>query len=216
MTSDESVSAGVPPPKETKSSISPAALADFIAVQTDTLLSELAAELAKLKSQVHGGSQDSSGLKPARPRILTGLYCLCLAILRKNDPEANLQQFNQFMAGVRGEVKRLHPNWNGPFSIDSVLQQGVGLYLRDAPNLTELVRSKPDYVFAEEIHKVNETDDWLALFTLKFKIQVLEAMRIQTHNPAHVPLADMIREWIAAEIVALRRMQAEFTNISAV
>jgi len=193
-------------PLAAKTPMAPSDVGAFINVQTDALLFSLSKKLTGLQPQNQGSPQDNSGLKPARPRILSALYCLCVSKFRDNDPGADPQQFNQFLAGVRAELKLLHPEWKGPFSFESTLRQGEGLYLRNAPNLTELVRSKPDYVFEEEWHKVQKSDDWLALFVLKAKIQILEAMRIQTHNPAHVPMAEVIRQFITAAVEAIRRM----------
>jgi hypothetical protein len=202
-------------PLAAKTPMAPSDVGAFINVQTDALLFGLSKKLAGLQPQNQGSPQDISGLKPARPRILSALYCLCVSKFRDNDPGADPQQFNQFLAGVRAELKLLHPDWKGPFSFESTLRQGEGLYLRNAPNLTELVRSKPDYVFEEEWHKVQKSDDWLALFVLKAKIQILEAMRIQTHNPAHVPMAEVIRQFITAAVEAIRRMQPVIPGVRA-
>src|SRR5579863_258121 len=195
------------PPLAAKTPMAISDVAAFINNQTDALLFALSKKLAGLQLQTQRSPQDISGLKPARPRILSALYCLCVSKFRENDPGADPQQFNQFLAGVRVDLKLLHPEWKGPFSFESTLRQGEGLYLRNAPNLTELVRSKPDYVFEEEWHVVQKSDDWLALFILKAKIQILEAMRIQTHNPAHVPMAEEIRQFITAALLAIQQMQ---------
>jgi hypothetical protein len=203
------------PPLAAKTPMAISDVAAFINIQTGALLFDLSKKLAGLQPQNQGSPQDISGLKPARPRILSALYCLCVSKFRDNDPGADPQQFNQFLAGVRAELKLLHPEWKGPFSFETTLRQGEGLYLRNAPNLTELVRSKPDYVFEEEWHKVQKSDDWLALFILKAKIQILEAMRIQTHNPAHVPMAEVIRQFITAALEAIHRMQPVIPEVRA-
>jgi len=197
---------------ELEPQMSPTELATLINAQTDALTSEISNKLAELQRPSQGASQDNSALIPARPRILSALYCLCLKVLRESDPGANPQQFNQFMAGVRAELKRLHPDWKGPFTFESTLRQGEGMYLRDAPNITELVRSKPDFVFEEEWHLVQKSGDHVALFALKAKIQILESLRILTHNPAHVMLTQVILGFISRQFADLRNVQPVLTE----
>jgi len=192
--------------------MSPTDLATFINAQTEALTSELSNKLAALQPHAQGASQDNSALIPARPRILSTLYCLCLKVLRESDPGANPQLFNQFMAGVRAELKRLHPDWKGPFTFESTLRQGEGMYLRDAPNITELVRSKPDFVFEEEWHQVQKSGDHVALFALKAKIQILESLRILTHDPAHIMLTQVILGFISRQFANLRNVQPVLTE----
>jgi len=127
---------------------------------------------------------------------------------------AGANHFPAYLAATRSEMKRLHPDWKGPFTFESTVQQGAGLYLRDAPNLTELVRSKPDYVFAEELDRVQESGDWLATFSLKAKIQFLEAMRIRTHEPAYLPLDALIESFLRRTADSLVKMQPEFNNLT--
>jgi len=192
--------------------MSPTDLATFINAQTEALTSELSNKLAELQPHAQGASQDNSALIPARPRILSTLYCLCLKVLRESDPGANPQLFNQFMAGVRAELKRLHPDWKGPFTFESTLRQGEGMYLRDAPNITELVRSKPDFVFEEEWRQVQKSGDHVALFALKAKIQILESLRILTHDPAHIMLTQVILGFISRQFANLRNVQPVLTE----
>ncbi len=203
----ESNSSETAPPVASKTPMAPADVAAFINNQTDALLLALSRKLTELQPPGQGGPRDDSGLKPARPRILSALYCLSVATFRDRDFGADPQQFNHFMAGVRAELKRLHSDWKGPFSFESTLRQGEGMYLRDAPNITELVRSKPDFVFEEEWHAIQKSDDRLGLFALKSKIQILESLRILTHNPVHVPLAKVIETFIRRSDESLSRMQ---------
>jgi hypothetical protein len=123
---------------------------------------------------------------------------------------AGAGQFPAYLTATRAELKRLHPDWRGPFSFESTVQQGLGLYLRNAPNLTELVRSKPDYVFAEELDRVEDSGDWLAIFALKAKIQFLEAMRIRTHDATYLPLDAAIESFLREAAESLAMMQPEF------
>lgn len=185
----------------------PSSLAAFLKEQADALMTSLADKVSQLQASGVAAAADSAGIKTARPRVMSAAYCLCIAILRKNAAACDARQFDLFAKNIREELKKLYADWKGPFTLDATIQQGAGLYLRDAPNLVELVRSKPDYVFADEVTKVKELDDWLALFSLKAKIQILEAMHIQTHNPAHVPLSLVIHEIIAKTTASLRQMR---------
>jgi len=185
--------------------MTPEALAAFTIAQTDALIAELSRILAEMNAPGHDHTQDASRLKSARPRILAAVYCLSVYAFDGTDFASDAQQFKTYMTSVRQELTRLHPDWKGPFTLESILQQGVGAYLRDAPNLRELVRSKPDYVFDEEIHAVEKSDDRLALLTLKAKIYILEATRIRAYEPAHAPFARVVRE-------NLRRIADEMTG----
>lgn len=182
----------------------PEALASFVVSQTDALLAELARKVSDL--QPPGAAADTVRLKPARPQALSATYCLAIFAFGDDDLAADPQQFKAYATSTRQELKRLHPDWKGPFTLESILQQGTGIYLRDAPNLTELVRSKPDYVFEEEIHQMQKSTDRLALIALKAKIQILEATRIQSHNPFHAPLALVIQNFILRTAESLRQM----------
>lgn len=192
-----------------KPQISPTELATFINTQADSLLLEITNKLAELQSPAHGAAQDGSALRIAQGRILSALYCLLITILRQNGSASAPQNTAQFLTGVRVELKRLHSDWKGPFSFESTLRQGEGMYLRDAPNITELVRSKPDYVFEEEWHEVQKSGDKMALLALKAKIQILESMRILTHNPSHVPLAAAIQAFIRHTADSLQTLVAQ-------
>ncbi len=188
----------------------PEAMAAFIAANNGALLAELAKKLAEF--QQPGQREPASTAALARPRALSALYCLVSSIHSKNSAVAIAGQFPAYLAATRQELKRLHTDWRGPFTIESTVQQGVGLYLRDAPNLTELVRSKPDYVFAEELDRVQDSGDWLAIFSLKAKIQILEAMRIRTHEAAYLPLDAVIESFLRRTADSLGRMQPEFSG----
>jgi hypothetical protein len=188
----------------------PESMAAFIVANTGSLLAELAAKLPKY--QQPGQREPSATAALARPRALSALYCLVSTIHSKNSAVAIAGQFPAYLAATRAELKRLHPDWKGPFTIESTVQQGVGLYLRDAPNLTELVRSKPDYVFAEELDRVQSSGDWLAIFALKAKIQLLESMRIRTHEAAFLPLDAVIEAFLRRAAESLANLQPEFTG----
>jgi len=200
----------------------PEALATFINTSTGALLAELAAKLAEFKQPGQREPQSIAAL--ARPRALSALYCLAARVLGKDaaasglgavtgsSASAGTVQFPAYLTATRGEMKRLHPDWRGPFTFESTVQQGAGLYLRNAPNLTELVRSKPDYVFAEELDRVEESGDWLAIFALKAKIQFLEAMRVRTHDAVYLPLDAVIESFLRRVADSLARMQVEFPN----
>ena len=190
----------------------PEAMAAFIVTNTGALLAELAAKVAEFQQQGQREPQSIAAL--ARPRALSALYCLVSSIHAKKSAVALAGQFPAYLAATRQELKRLIPDWRGPFTIESTVQQGVGLYLRDAPNLTELVRSKPDYVFAEELDRVQNSGDWLAIFALKAKIQFLEAMRIRTHEPAYLPLDAVIESFLRRAADTLGQLQPEFTALS--
>jgi hypothetical protein len=181
------------------------AMAAFIVTYTGVLLAELTAKLVEFQQPGQREPQSIAAL--ARPRALSALYCLVSSIHSKNSPVAVAGQFPAYLAATRTELKRLHPDWKGPFSIESTVQQGVGLYLRNAPNLTELVRSKPDYVFADELDRVEHSGDWLAIFALKAKIQLLEAMRIRTHDAAYLPLDEVIESFLRRAADSLAKMQ---------
>jgi hypothetical protein len=181
-------------------------LAAFINGSTGALIAELAAKLVAFHQP--GLREPQSIAELVRPRALSALYCLASRIL-SND--ANATQFPAYLAATRAELKRLHPDWRGPFTFESTVQQGLGLYLRNAPNLTELVRSKPDYVIAEELDRVEESGDWLAIFALKAKIQFLEAMRIRTHDAAYVALDALIESFLRRAADSLTAMQPEFS-----
>jgi hypothetical protein len=186
---------------------SPEALAEYFNAESGALLQALSAETAKTQEADFHATAGSRA-KAAAPRIFSAFYCLGMRILARTNLGTDRKQFDEHFGALRREWKRLQPDWKGPFTFESVLQQGVGLYLRDAPNLTELVRSKPDYVFEDEVHTVEKSDDWLDLFTLKAKIQVLEAMRIRTHEAAHIPCARLVDDSlrrVATDLQASRR-----------
>ncbi len=207
------MAAGTPTPPE--------ALAAIIVASINALLAELAPKLAEFQQPGQREPQSIAAL--ARPRALSAFYCLAARELNNGanfaaaglsaaagfSASASAGQFPAYLAAVRQELKRLHPDWRGPFTFDGTLQQGVGLYLRNAPNLTELVRSKPDYVFAEELDRVEKSGDWLAIFALKAKIQFLEAMRIRTHEPAYLPLDAVIESSLRRTADSLAGMLPE-------
>jgi hypothetical protein len=181
-------------------------LAAFINGSTGALIAELEAKLVAFHQPGLREPQSIAAL--VRPRALSALYCLASRTLGN---DANTVQFPAYLAATRAELKRLHPDWRGPFTFESTVQQGTGLYLRNAPNLTELVRSKPDYVIAEELDRVEESGDWLAIFALKAKIQSLEAMRIRTHDAAYVALDALIESFLRRAADSLTAMQPEFS-----
>ncbi len=184
---------------------SPESLAAFINAGTGTLIAELAAKLVAFHQPGLREPQSIAAL--ARPRALSALYCLATAVLGKEAAasasgsatgagastvtSAAAGLFPAYLTATRAELRRLHPDWRGPFTFESTVQKGAGLYLRNAPNLTELVRSKPDYVIAEELDRVEASGDWLAIFALKAKIQFLEAMRIRTWRPGVDTIIDL-------------------------
>jgi hypothetical protein len=184
---------------------SPESLAAFINASSGTLVAELAAKLVAFHQPGLREPQSIAAL--AQPRALSALYCLASRTLGN---DASSGQFPAYLAATRVELKRLHPDWRGPFTFESTVQQGAGLYLRNAPNLTELVRSKPDYVIAEELDRVEESGDWLSIFALKAKIQFLEAMRIRTHDAAYVALDALIESFLRRAADSLAAMQPEF------
>jgi len=184
----------------------PEAIATLIDARTNELLGALAARFSEF--QQAGQREPAMAVAPARPRVLSAIYCLAAETLGAGSGARGGDSLAAYLAAVRQALKRLHPDWRGPFSFESTVQQGAGLYLRDAPNLTELVRSKPDYVFEEEVHRAQSSDDRLALFALKAKIQILESMRIRTHEAAHVPLGGVIEEFIRRTAEELRAMRA--------
>ncbi|HUK29925.1 MAG TPA: hypothetical protein VLV89_02355 [Candidatus Acidoferrum sp.] len=183
----------------------PESLAAFIKAGADALVAELAAKLVAFHQPGLREPQSIAAL--AQPRALSAIYCLASHLLGKS---ADATRFPAYLAAARNELKRLHPDWRGPFTFESTVQQGAGLYLRNAPNLTELVRSKPDYVFAEELDRVEASGDWLAIFALKAKIQFLEAMRIRTHEAAYLPLDALIEAFLRRAADSLAAMQPEF------
>jgi hypothetical protein len=185
------------------------AMAALIVADTGTLLAQLASKLAEFRQPGQREPVDTAAL--ARPRALSALYCLVSAVHAKNSAVAIAGQFPAYLTATRAELKRVYPDWRGPFTIESTVQQGVGLYLRNAPNLTELVRSKPDYVFAEELDRVERSGDWLAIFALKAKIQLLESMRIRTHEAAYLPLDAVIEAFLRRAADSLGKLQPEFT-----
>jgi hypothetical protein len=194
-----------------KIATSPFDLATFVAAQTDSLIHALARKLTEL--QPHGSpiTDDSSRMLGAKPRILAALFCLGSRELADNDPASNAKSFQLYSANACKELNLLQPDWRGPFTFESIIQQGVGLYLRDAPNLGELVRSKPDFVFAEEVNRIHESDDWQPLFILKAKIQILESLRVLTRDPAHVPLAGIIHDSLSAASNTLKTLRPDAT-----
>jgi hypothetical protein len=187
-------------------STTPEALAAFIVTSTDALLTGLTGKLLEFTQPGQREPQSIAAL--ARPRALSALYCLGARVLGNGADAAS--QFPAYLTATRQELKRMHPDWRGPFSFESTLQQGLGLYLRNAPNLTELVRSKPDYVFAEELDRVEHSGDWVAIFALKAKIQFLEAMRIRTHEAAYLPLDALIETLLRGAADSLAVMQPNF------
>ncbi|MFZ0819746.1 MAG: hypothetical protein WAM91_06730 [Candidatus Acidiferrales bacterium] len=203
----------------------PEALAAFIVTSTGALLAELTAKLVEFVQPGQREPQSIAAL--ARPRTLSALYCLAARVLGNganaaragsgasggSSTAAVASQFPAYLTATRQELKRLHPDWKGPFTFESTVQQGVGLYLRNAPNLTELVRSKPDYVFAEELDRVEASGDRLAIFALKAKIQFLEAMRIRTHEPAYLPLDSVIESFLRRAADSLAKMQPEYSGL---
>jgi hypothetical protein len=200
----------------------PESLAAFINSSTGDLLAELAAKLGEFQQPGQREPQSIAAL--ARPRALSALYCLAAHVLGKNVSVsgsgagtgsvsvAATGQFTSYLSDTRAELKRLYPDWRGPFTFESTVQQGAGLYLRNAPNLTELVRSKPDYVFAEELDRVEKSGDWLAIFALKAKIQFLEAMRVRTHDAVYLPLDAVIESFLRRAADSLAGLQAEFPS----
>jgi hypothetical protein len=204
---------------------SPEALAAFIVTNTGALLAELGAKLAAFHQPGLREPQSIAAL--ARPRALSAFYCLAVRVLGNDTSGAKAGsgasggsiaaaaagQFPAYLTATRQELKRLHPDWGGPFSFESTVQQGLGLYLRNAPNLTELVRSKPDYVFAEELDRVEASADWLAVFALKAKIQFLEAMRIRTHDATYLPLDAVIESFLRRAAESMATMQPEFNKL---
>ncbi len=187
----------------------PAELAAFIATQTDALIQSLSSKLSELQPAGPPVTPDGTRIKGAKPRILSTLFCLATRILGEATPSPDAKAFQLFITTTRKELKALQPDWRGPFSFEGIIQQGVGLYLRDAPNLGELVRSKPDFVFADEVNKIHESDEWMPLFTLKAKIQILESLRILTRDPAHLPLAAAIRDFLASASASLSTMHPD-------
>ena len=179
-----------------------------MATQTDAILQSLSARLAGLQPQSRDTAANSSRWKAAKPRTLATLFCLASKLLGEDELGLDAKQFQLYMTITRNELKALQQNWPGPFTFESFIQQGQGLYLRDAPNLGELVRSKPDFVFAEEVNHVHDSDDWLPLFILKAKIQILESLRILTRDPAHLPLATALSDFIVAAANSLRGLRA--------
>lgn len=190
---------------------SPESLAAFINTSIGALIAELAAKLVAFHQPGLREPQSIAAL--SRPRALSALYCLASALLGKDATvtAAGTGQFPAYLAAARAELKRLHPDWRGPFTFESTVQQGAGLYLRNAPNLTELVRSKPDYVIAEELDRVEASGDWLAIFALKAKIQLLEAMRIRTHDAAYVALDALIESFLRRAADSLATMHPELS-----
>jgi hypothetical protein len=194
---------------------SPEALAAFIVTSTGELIAQLAEKLAAFHQPGLREPQSIAAL--VRPRALSALYCLATRVLGKDASAANASagasQFPAYLAATRAELKRLHPDWKGPFTFESTVLQGAGLYLRNAPNLTELVRSKPDYVFAEELDRVEKSGDWLAIFSLKAKIQFLEAMRIRTHDASYLPLDALIETFLRGAADSLAVMQPDLSAV---
>jgi hypothetical protein len=188
----------------------PAVLANFISAQSSALIHTLTAKLNEFQPATPILA-DGSRIVAVKPRILAALFGLANKMMSQSDPTPDAKLFQGYITAARNELKLLQQDWRGPFTFEGVIQQGVGLYLRDAPNLGELVRSKPDFVFAEEVTKVHESDDWLALFILKAKIQILESLRVLTRDPAHVPLAALIHDSLVEAPTSLSQMRPDLT-----
>lgn len=188
----------------------PRELAEFVSAQSGALIHKLTAKLNEFQPATPVIA-DGTRMVAVKPRILAALFCLANRTLSQSDPAPDARLFQAYISSARKELKLLQQDWRGPFTFESIIQQGVGLYLRDAPNLGELVRSKPDFVFAEEVTKVHESDDWLALFILKAKIQILESLRVLTRDPAHVPLGTLIHDSLVAASTSLSNMRPDLT-----
>jgi hypothetical protein len=156
--------------------ITPAALATSILSLTVSLMRQLDKTVADFPEAL---TKDAVGVGlgiDVASEILCGLYAQAVAVLREGEPDDEQYFFQLYTAKTFDELcKQVSETIH---SIRELEHETSDLYFNDHPSLAELAEQMPDYVFKSEVKQVQDMNNWMAAFSLKAEIRVLNKMKL--------------------------------------
>ncbi len=192
----------------------PPALAASLMVQAGTMLETIEKAVAELRRADFKVTVESSvPLEPAA-EIVSALYCLAVVVLGEDEFASEPNLYQLYTAKTFEELETLYAGMKPSPPLEAVIEEATKLYLHDNPDLNELARRKPDFMFAQEAQKVREMNNWTTTFLLKAKVRILEKLSIRKNNLAYIPLGHLVQTFLVENVKLFQQMRPVFVEPS--
>jgi hypothetical protein len=140
--------------------------------------------------------------------IICALYSLAIAALGEDEFASERSVFQLYTAMTFEELRKLlNATEEFEIPIRVIADETANLYFNDKPTLAELARRLPEYVFEQELDKVEGMNNWSASVSLKAQIRILARMHATTRSFAHELLSITIQTYLLNSIKLFKQFR---------